>query len=379
MNYYIENLDVEKLVELFSQKHKYNTKYLINSDMLNKQDDCILNVVKQIVPLIEGRNIAIALKNDKMNHTYTGKKAILFLEDKTDYFHFSSNLSHEEYMYKEFVNKEVFLTPIVKQKIYINCNKYMYGIGKNEDGIIDDAILRLELENVDGDCVYNDYLYEPNHIFNKDTSIVKEDVENMQYDDIPYLLNTLLYECNLCDILKIENNKNYKIRDFNKETMETELCEFKVNIQNEVKYSHIGFVNNFYPTTDCDWIIENIKNLKYDIEKFPSGITHILHYSQIIIEKTKEFYDLPKLLKIDEIHINVVNNLQNRFFEDDLCYIIIKVTDGKSSIQFRNITYTIEKGCALFCLKNNRFDISTPHENDYYIFVNIKAFSLNHI
>ena len=150
------------------------------------------------------------------------------------------------------------------------------------------------------------------------------------------------------------------------------------NNTNSQKYIHIRHLEKYYPDKDCDWIFENIKDVGFKLENSQECVSHVLYYIKYIAIMMKEFYQLPKLLEFDSFHIDVVSDVKNKPNNSYLFFILIKITNGTTRIQFKDINYILEKGSVLFYTKKQYIEyVLNADDNNYFIFVQIQSYLKN--
>ena len=382
----IDDLDIDTMINGFLQKNLYNKDYFISSG--SKENDYTTIVINKLCKYfysIQPQYLKLSLRNDTFSNCYNSEKIILFLQDSQSCFYFYSDVSYDKYLYKEYEDMQFYLNPISKKIVFMNNMNKISGIGKYENENKDKHdLLRLEIEKLPNrtdniECyIYCSKLeYNQNIVINTATTVI----ERIQYNKMPYLLNTLLYENILYSDIQVNPNKSYLIKDFDKEKAKHEMNDFEYNFFNNTnsqKYIHIRHLEKYYPDKDCDWIFENIKDVGFKLENSQECVSHVLYYIKYIAIMMKEFYQLPKLLEFDSFHIDVVSDVKNKPNNLYLFFILIKITNGTTRIQFKDINYILEKGSVLFYTKKQYIEyVLNTDDNNYFIFVQIQSYLKN--
>ena len=385
----IPNLDSKLFLRTFLEHNTYDEKYLLK---LNEEST---DYVHYFLKSIKYTHSGLLLDSDEdvyiqccvktqWNTKPVTDSTIIYLNDNDDMCTFTMELTPEQYMYKEYGDiKNLTICPL-KEKYCINIpSGFLHGYGYyNNKTIQNENISNVfcEIQMVaSNDMISSMLSYKQNKKMNTYSDNIEQiplEYNMIDCADLPYFVNTLLYKHVILSNLELTSNLLYKVGDYKKQEHKSKLDKFMldINLQNYqgTNYMHIGYLNNFYPVFDCEWVVRNNKN-----KTISRVISHIAFYVEKVFEKLKQFYGLQNLLNLTDINIDVIQRASySAFFEkqsNDLFYIIIQITKFSNSVfkTIDGISYNLNPGSVLFYPKNTYLEYEDDQCRDTFVVVRV--------
>ena len=391
-HFIFDNLDTTHFLSTFLKKNSVDKPYKLN--LKDDSIDYVHSFFKSIENILkysdEEVHLQVCLKT-RLSNSVNENSIIIYLDDNEDMCSFTAKITSEQYMYKEYENiEDVVICPIKKKICTVVPNNYLHGYAYCNE-LRDNTIEILKNNNKNLFCeimilsnpnealALSDYTqnHEDNRKYIEYTSIAPFEYHVKCYDDLPYLINNLLYKHAIVDGLDLSYSCPCKVGDYEGREQKSKLakCLLDINLQcyQGTKYIHIGYLINFYPITDCEWIVKNY--IKTPNKNFI--VSNIFFYIEKLLEDVKLFYGLPKLLNLKNINIDIKRPANfPGFFEkinEHLFYIVMKITNN-SNCAFKTldgISYYLNQGSILFFPKNIHFEYEDKQCLDTFVLASV--------
>ena len=369
----LNNLDTQRFIDTFLKSNIYDEDYIfnLNEDSIDYVHSFLKSIKHLILDLDEDGLIKCCLKTI-LNDSFDTNKTIIYLED-SELHCTTMNLSFEQYVYKEYKEIEnVTIFPLTQNYCVVVPKNYFHGYYdidcKNAESNKASMLFEIVKPHTATRTIsYTQYsndniaeLHHPTTTFEDNTRF-----EEIDCNDLPYLINTLLYKPMACKPIKLPVNTCCKISNFNKMKKKQVIDLINIHSYEGTKYMHIGYIESLYPIHDCNRIINTIVDKNIAIEDSLSIVQHLVYYVEDTLNTIRTFYELPEHFSFTNIHIKLIDQTEfAEFVKDDidLFYIIIKITCKISKFRLSSgVTYNLKQGSVLFYPKNTSWEnISEP-------------------
>lgn len=327
--------------------------------------------------------------------SYHDSKIIIFLDVTNDLLFYQTDLTYEEYKYKQFTDKyKLWVSLIEKQNmIYIDNKNHSKGFCKvqeNTHGTI--TWMEISQKQVHEDIpLYSNVTFRTINSRSDKLCFKQIHFVTAEQESIitPEIFNTLLYyktiEQDFIEKLQKGQNKHYKhfyIEDSNILQQANIRSKFQSDCkmihengvqENMNRFIHVGYIPNALNTFNCKWCLQNISNAK---NKSLENCPHILNmlvfwFQETLLPYIRRFFTFPSNYTMGNVNIDIIQQesiseiIRN---ENNLIHVFLKISSTTSLCEFKeNVVYSVSEGDVLFMHSSKSFTNSS--KEDVYAFI----------
>jgi hypothetical protein len=394
------NIDSSKIVNHCLKEDNLISNFKL--DLSRNQIDFLEKNIYDIVKFYQDlhlffptdNRVSVCVKKENVENfsiSYDYNKIIVFLEDSNELLFYQTDLTSDEYRYKQFSGKyRMWISMIENQNmVYMEKHNYSKGvckITKEKYG----TVTWLEISSKEEDV--NVPLYSSNLRINMDHTYSSIDFKPVHFQNVEQesiinfdLLNTLIYYKSITnkfvDKMQHESHKHFYIEDcnilheYNARIQFKSDCEWvcrDCSIHESInRFVHVGYISNMYNSINCKWCLQMILNTKMkSLEECPEVSRHVAFLCQeILINYIRNFYCFPSDYRIENVRMDIIRNKDDiRSEENNLIHAFLKISSIPSVFKFKEgIAYLINEGDVIFMHSSKSFDITS--NEDVFIFI----------
>lgn len=332
---------------------------------------------------------------ESFNICSNDSKIIIFLDVSSNLLFYQTDLTYEEYKYKQFTEKyKLWISMVENQNmIYINKNDYSKGFCKLQENT-HEPITWIEITQInEGEDIPPYSKVTLNNTNSRTCPLFFKQIHfvTVEQDSIvtPDVFNTLLYyktiEHGFIENLQKGVNKlckHFYIEDSNTLQQNISRSKFqndcKVILQNHIheninRFIHVGYIPRVLDVSTCKWCFQTVSKTKTkSLQNFPY-ILNMLSFSfhETLLPYIKTFFAFPLDYKFENVHMNIIQSESIKEIPQDenfLIHIFVKISNTTSLLEFKeNVVYSISEGDALFMHSSKR--ITNNLKKDLYLFL----------